>query len=112
VGKGSLGVPSGVLQWWKVVILEDSQVPILRRNLTFVPKRAYGHIPIIPFLGTYPRTFKKTDMRGAWLTSRRDCSHIIGRDFERMLIFNATVSPVDLNISIVSQNRYCLKGAV
>ena len=69
-------------------------------------------VELAPFLGTYPRTFKKTDMRGAWLTSRRDRSHIIGRDFERIMIFNATVSPVDLTISIVSQNRYCLKGAV
>ena len=52
MGKGSLDIPSGVLECWRVVILEDSKVPILRRNPAFMPERAYGHIPII--LRIYP----------------------------------------------------------
>jgi hypothetical protein len=66
----------------------------------------YPHSPLLfkgPFIGTYLRTFKKTDIRGARLTSRRDRGHIISQDPERNFALNATVSPVDLKFSIVSQ---------
>lgn len=50
-------------------------------------------------------------MSGAWLTSRRDRSHINGPDQERSFALDATVSPVKMKSLIVSQNDYWLKGA-